>query len=159
MVSHSAPSAVASCEMPLAMLMDGIEISADGTAILFAAWYWRESLPQTVAERRSIFRHLVIEKRCARLELHGSVEQITQIARGGAYAADMDRKVRSIEELLEIAQQSKGTGLKWENISNPRGTSLSREITVQVFGTAQEIAAHLQDNTQNNIQLHLVPAE
>ncbi len=145
------------------MLMDGIEICADGTAVLFALWYRNEPLPQTVAERRGVFRHLVMEKRCKRLEIHGSTSQITQIARGGEYAVDIarfvaeiERDVRTIEELLTIAEQQKGTGLKWENLSNPRGTSLSTAIQVKVTGSEVEIRTEFE-GPRSDIKLQLAP--
>ena len=163
-VSQNVSASTATCELPMALLMDGIEIGADGTAILFALWYGNGPLPKTVAERRGVFRHLVMEKRCKRLEIHGSIAQIKEIVHLGEYAPDIadfeaaiERKVRPIEELLKIAEQQKGTGLKWENLANPRGTSLSTEIRVKILGGEKEIAAHFEA-TQSDVKLQLAPA-
>lgn len=146
------------------MLIDGIEICPDDTAILFALWYRDGDLPQSVGERRGVFRHLVMEKRCKRLEIHGSATQIKDIVFRGDYAPDIadfeevaERKVRPIGDLMALAEQQKGTGLKWENLSNPRGTSLSIKILVCVTGVEDE-AAHSFEAWSDEVKLCLDPA-
>jgi len=147
--------------MTLALLVDGLEICNDDTAILSALWYGDAPLPQTVAERRGVFRHLVMEKRCKRLQLHGSVAQISEIVHLGEYAPDIsdfeaviERKVRPITELLALAAQQQGTALKWESLSNPRGTSLSVKIRVRIAGVEQETSRAF-DSLPDNMEWHL----
>jgi hypothetical protein len=122
-------------DLPLAMLATSVTFRPDGTATLSGVWYLLKSkLPGTGDERLMIPADLA-SRACVLVEVIGTQRQIAELLMLATAAEAEDNATEAIVQmrlLLETLTSAPMSHHDFDNVHNPRGTSLPIDFPVRV---------------------------